>query len=194
MALWAASAVHGDGDAGVLEHGGELQAGELAALVGVEDLGAAVAFQSLAEGLCAEAGIEGVGEPPGEHPAGGPVHDGYQVQEALLDGDVGVGVGPERPVVFRPMGFSGPPSEPDVRLSPHPAVLIPSECLTKVLGSGCSGTDNAQWQFWTGEAAQYGLHGSSSQEESVSPRCACSTRDVVFRSQPTMRQKAKWST
>ena len=37
-------------------------------------------------------------------------------------------VGPERPVVFRPMGFSGPPSEPDVRLLPHPAlhVLMPS--------------------------------------------------------------------
>ena len=39
--------------------------------------------------MCAEACIEGVRQPPGEHPAGGPVHDRHQVQEALLDGDVG---------------------------------------------------------------------------------------------------------
>jgi hypothetical protein len=35
---------------------------------------------------------------------------------------VGVGVGPERPAVSRSVGFSGPPSEPDVRLPPHPAL------------------------------------------------------------------------
>ena len=42
-----------------------------------------------AQRLGAEACIEGVGQPPGQHPAGGPVHDRHQVQEALLDGDVG---------------------------------------------------------------------------------------------------------
>ena len=35
---------YGDGDVSVFEDAGELQAGELAALVSVEDLGAAVAF------------------------------------------------------------------------------------------------------------------------------------------------------
>jgi hypothetical protein len=37
----------------------------------------------------------------------------------------GVGVGPERPAVSRSVGFPGPPSEPDVRLSPHPALHEP---------------------------------------------------------------------
>ena len=64
-------------------------AGELAALVGVEDLGTAVALQGLCEGIGAEAGIKGVEEPPGEHAAGGPVHHRHQVQEALLDGNIG---------------------------------------------------------------------------------------------------------
>ena len=49
-----APAVHGDGDAGVFEGGGELEAGELAALVGIEDLRPAVALQGFSEGLCAE--------------------------------------------------------------------------------------------------------------------------------------------
>jgi hypothetical protein len=40
-------------------------------------------------------------------------------------GPPGVGVGPERPAVSRSVGFSGPPSEPDVRLSPHPALHEP---------------------------------------------------------------------
>ena len=46
-----ARAVHGDGNPGVLEHGGEPQAGELTALVGVEDLGTAVALQGVCEGI-----------------------------------------------------------------------------------------------------------------------------------------------
>ena len=46
-----APAVHRDGDPGVVEYGGELHAGELAALVGVEDIGAAVALQGLCVAL-----------------------------------------------------------------------------------------------------------------------------------------------
>ena len=53
-----------------------------------EALGAAVAFQSLGDGLDADADIEGVGEPPGEHPAVGPVHDGHHVQKAALHRDI----------------------------------------------------------------------------------------------------------
>ena len=41
----AAAAVHGDADAGVLERAGEVEAGKLTALVGVEDLRPAVAGQ-----------------------------------------------------------------------------------------------------------------------------------------------------
>ena len=85
----AAPAIHGDGDAGVFEHSRELEAGELAALVGIEDLGPAVAVQGFSQGLDAGPGIQGIGQPPGEHTAGGPVHDGQQVQEVALDGNVG---------------------------------------------------------------------------------------------------------
>ena len=84
-----APAVHGDGDPGLVEHGGELLAGELAALVGVEDLGTAMALQGLWKNIGAEAGIKGVGEPPGEHAAGGPVHHCHPVQKALLKGNIG---------------------------------------------------------------------------------------------------------
>ncbi len=50
----AAPAVHRDRDAGVREHIGEVCAGELATLVGVEDLGLAVAGQCLSQGLDAD--------------------------------------------------------------------------------------------------------------------------------------------
>ena len=56
-----APAAHGDGDAGVFEGGGELEAGEPAVLVGIEDLGPAVELQGFGDCLCAETGIEGVG-------------------------------------------------------------------------------------------------------------------------------------
>ena len=47
------------------------------------------------------------------------------------------------------MGFSGPPSEPDVRLSPHPAlhVLMPLESLTRASGSARPGNDIARWRY-----------------------------------------------
>ena len=47
----AARAAHGDGTSGVFDHGGELQAGELTALIGVEDLGAADALQGTRQGI-----------------------------------------------------------------------------------------------------------------------------------------------
>ena len=56
-----ASAVHGDGSPGVLDHGDQLHAGELNALIGFEDLGAVVALQGACEGIGAEAGIPGGG-------------------------------------------------------------------------------------------------------------------------------------
>ena len=40
-----------------------------------KDLGPAVAIHGVSQGLDAEPGIEGVGQPPGEHAAGGPVHE-----------------------------------------------------------------------------------------------------------------------
>ena len=45
-----------------------------------------------------------------------------EVPESVVEPDVGVGVGLERPVHLSMGGFPSPPSEPDVRLSPHPAL------------------------------------------------------------------------
>jgi len=47
-------------DLRALEHAGELEAGELAALVGVEDLGSTVFGQRLVQRFDAEPGIRGV--------------------------------------------------------------------------------------------------------------------------------------
>jgi len=73
---------HGDADFGVLEHLGEGIAGELAPLVGVEDLGFAVTSQGVFERGHAEIGIQCIGQPPGQKLAARPVQDCHQVEEA----------------------------------------------------------------------------------------------------------------
>src|SRR5438105_1130467 len=81
--------VHADRNTAMLEHAGELDAGELAALIGVEDLGLAVPFQGLIEGLDTEIGAERVRQLPRQHRTAVPVHDRDQVKEALGHRDVG---------------------------------------------------------------------------------------------------------
>ncbi len=78
----ASFAVHADPDAMFLEYVGEGRAGELAALVGVEDAGCAMPGQRFVERRDAEVRVEGVGQPPGEYLAAVPVHDGHEVDEA----------------------------------------------------------------------------------------------------------------
>src|SRR5580693_7121724 len=60
----AALAVHADHDPVPLEGAGEVVAGELAALVSVENLGPAVAGQRFLERLDTELGAERVGQSP----------------------------------------------------------------------------------------------------------------------------------
>ena len=84
----AALPIHADGDAAALEHAGERQAGEGAALVRIEDLRPTVKLEGLVEGLHAEAAVRRVGKPPGEDPAAVGVHDRHQVREAGAHGDV----------------------------------------------------------------------------------------------------------
>src|SRR5438445_10752841 len=59
-----ALAVHADGDPMSLEGAGEIVAGELAALVGIEDLRPAVARERFLERLHTKIGAEGVRESP----------------------------------------------------------------------------------------------------------------------------------
>src|SRR5271167_488136 len=60
----AALAIHADRDAALFEDAGELCAGELAALVRVEDFGLAVLCQRLLQSLDAKVGAERVQQPP----------------------------------------------------------------------------------------------------------------------------------
>ena len=65
------------------------------------------------------------------------------------------------------MGFSGPPSEPDVRLSPHPALhmLMPLECLTKASRSARPRIDSARWRPCRGETSRGRLRGLPPREK-----------------------------
>ena len=63
-------------------------AGELAALVGVEDLWPTLA-QGLFQSRNTEVYLQGVGQPPGQHVAAVPVPDGHQVEETPSHGYVG---------------------------------------------------------------------------------------------------------
>ena len=109
------------------------QAGELAPLVGVEHLGLALA-QGLLQRLGAEASLQGVGQPPGQHVPAVPVHHRHQVEEPAGHGQVGdvrgpylVGpgdsdipqqVGIDR-VLRRPAAGAGPPVDGPQPHGPH---------------------------------------------------------------------------
>jgi hypothetical protein len=82
-------AVHGDRDVHTFQHTGEVEAGELAALIGVEDLRPSVSSQRFLQRLHAEGGIHGVRQSPRQDVARRPVHDRHQIQESALDRDVG---------------------------------------------------------------------------------------------------------
>ena len=81
----AAPPIHGDGDLRVLEHAGEVEAGELAPLVGIEDFRLAVFGERLVQGIDAEGGIHGVRQPPRKDVTGGPVHDRDQIQKSRAE-------------------------------------------------------------------------------------------------------------
>jgi len=85
----AAFSVHADLNAVVGQEPRELLAGELAPLVGVEDLGAAILHDRLPHRVEAEVRRQRIGEPPGEHSATRPVQDGEEIHEASPHGNVG---------------------------------------------------------------------------------------------------------
>ncbi len=79
--------VHADGNSVVTQHAGEVLVGELATLVGVEDIGVPLA-QRFRQGRDAKAGVEQVRQSPSEDVAAHPVHDGDQVEKAVRHWDV----------------------------------------------------------------------------------------------------------
>src|SRR6266704_1991699 len=80
--------VHADLDPVIPQRLRELVAGELRALVGIEDTGLAEPGERLAERLDAEPRRERVRQPPGQHPSRRPVDDRDQVEKPLVHRDV----------------------------------------------------------------------------------------------------------
>ena len=83
----ATAAVHADGNPMGAQHAGEVVVGELAALVGVEDLGPPLA-QCVLQGFDAKARIEQIRQAPGQHVAAHPVHHRNQVEKPARHWDV----------------------------------------------------------------------------------------------------------
>src|SRR6266581_3051642 len=77
--------VHRDADAGTGERSGEGCAGDLAALVRIEDVGLAEAGERRLESRDAKRHVHRVGEPTREHGAAHPVHHRDEVAEAPPD-------------------------------------------------------------------------------------------------------------
>ena len=77
-----------------MQPGHEVTRGELRAPVGVEDLWPAVTFQWHLQGIEKELSVKAVGELPAVHMPGVEIHDRHQVEESLLQRDVGDVSGP----------------------------------------------------------------------------------------------------
>jgi len=115
---------HGLGDSGFPTAPTEGQTGVLAAVVGVmhQARRRTPMLDGHGQGVEHEPGTQMVRHGPPDHPSAIGIDHDRQVEEALPGGQVGVGsdrgVVPKSPSV----GFLGPPSEPDVQLSLHPAL------------------------------------------------------------------------
>ena len=108
-------------------------AGELAALVGIEDLRPAMTGQRVVERLDAKVRVQAVRQPPGQHMPARPIHDRHQVKEAAPHRDVADAGAPDmvRPLdrqTFEQIGVDPVPGmriagawRPVDRLKPHQA-------------------------------------------------------------------------
>ena len=85
----AAGAVHADLNAVPFQDSRELQARELAALIGVEEIRYAIVGHGIPDRLRTEIGRQPVGQPPRQHPVTGPVHDRTPGLEGAMHRNVG---------------------------------------------------------------------------------------------------------
>ncbi len=85
----AAFPIHADLDAVVFQQPGEFEAGELATLIGVDDLRGTRGGQRLLDRFETEVGGQRIGQPPRQHPTAGPIQDRTQVHEAPAHRNVG---------------------------------------------------------------------------------------------------------
>ena len=97
-----ALAVHADGDLILDEHAGEVCPGELAALIGVDDLRPPMPGQSILQRLDAERGLHRDGDTPRQHAPREPVEHCGEIDEAFRHRDIG---DVHRPDLVRPHDF-----------------------------------------------------------------------------------------
>ena len=79
--------VHADLDFSACQNFDEVGGRELAALIGVEDVGLAVARQCILNSFNAEVGLQRDRDPPGQHAAGEPVQHGGEIDDAARHRD-----------------------------------------------------------------------------------------------------------
>ena len=72
----------------ILQRAGEIVAGELTALVGIEDRGPAMSGERLLEHLDTKIGAKRVRQSPRQHRAADPVHNDHQIEKALGHRDI----------------------------------------------------------------------------------------------------------
>ncbi len=81
--------IHTDLNAVSLQESRKLLAGELAALIGVEDLRRAIPADRLLHGLHAEVRRQRIGQPPRQHPATRPIEDRTEIHKPAPHRNVG---------------------------------------------------------------------------------------------------------
>ncbi len=80
--------IHANRNACALEHARERSAGELGALIAVEDLRLPVQSQRIFQAIDAERGVQAVADPPAQYPPQVPVDDRHQINETSQELDV----------------------------------------------------------------------------------------------------------
>ena len=97
-------------------------------------------------------GVEVIGDGvPDYLPVPG-VDDHGHVDAVFVGGVFGVGPGRSALPVFRSVVFSGPPSGPDVRLSPHPALHVVRPLVRVILSLLRSTMGSGSWRPGSGSA------------------------------------------
>ena len=121
-----ALAAHALDEAPLRDPSGEVAAGVLDTTVGVDDQSARriSACDGPLQCLQSDDVIQRTTQGPADDAPRKQVDENHQIQPSTTDAQIGVGSDRSALPASRRVGFYGPPSEPDVRLSPHPALRV----------------------------------------------------------------------
>src|SRR5271169_2366944 len=126
----SAFAIHADRDALSREDAGEGRAGELRALIGIDDRGLTVMSQGIFECLDAEARLHRDRQPPCQKPAAEPVEHDRQIDEAALIVTAhATGFGSMN--MSRPRGICGSAHKANMPMLAPISITVSSTCSSK---------------------------------------------------------------